>query len=97
MFLTEYLSSICTLSRLKKFGEITQFSQLLIQGLVDHFADFSGFSPFPASSLFTGISTERQEREVKGEGTPLFYFFLVNDLLGRLKLFAKMRIMCVSE
>lgn len=39
-----YICLIYILSSFKIFGEIIQFSQLLIQGLVDHFADFSGFS-----------------------------------------------------
>lgn len=58
---------------------------------------FQGFFPFPATSWLTGISTRRQEREVKGEETPMFYYFLVHDLLGRRKLFTEMRIMHVSN
>lgn len=85
------------LSSFKDFGDIIQFSQLLIQGLVDHFVDFSGFFSLPAISLFIGISARRQAREeVEGKGTT-FYYSLVNDFLWKLRFFAEMRILYAFE
>lgn len=63
MLLAEYLPSLYILSCFKKFGEIIQFSQLLIQELVDHFADFWGFSLFlPVDCLLAFLPEGKKEK-----------------------------------
>lgn len=56
---------------LQQLNEIMKFSQLLIQGWVDYFADLSGF--------FLGTSITAYEREVKGETMSLLYSPSLND------------------